>query len=812
MLERLEPRRFLAGDLITVQHTIGLVDQAWVAIELAVRDHIDLNRDGLVDRIQRPEQFALDPSFTIHLAQSDGSEQSVTYPISSGFLFSVGDLNNDGYVDVLAQNSSGLHKYLNDGNGVLDTIVAGPELHPEQNSYIEIADVDGDGHNDLIVGMGDYDFETYVEIWRGDDIGEFRFETQFGIWGPLTSTHFSDINGDGVTDALLGHLGTEVHNDACEGCPNGIALAIGNADGTFQDAIDIYRGEHESFFADVDGDGFVDVTLTRPEVPITLRFDEVDSLFSKTLHVDVLDGLDIGAIPSVVPRDWGYWHTSDLDSDGHPDWLNFRLTDTGTHFSVLWGAADGQFQQTPGIPLDRSVGRDFQSVDYDNDGDQDAVIFASSVYALENQGDRQLKWNTTFTSASIDWGFWPNTSTSFLDLNGDAYPDIVGHEEDTAVGRTGDGLGQWEAKEVLIELPASVRVELLRAVDMNNDGQKDLLVIAHNRDKLEVIVALRTGDVFSQTFRESWDAPYFDGFAVDDFDGDGILDVAISNQIRFGRQGGTLSAPITLATAGQLVHTFDIDGNGSAELVYNGSQLTIVRVDPSDRSLVYSAIENLSVIGFPFAAQPLIHFVDLNQDRIRDLVTYDVRMGLRYFLGTATNEFVATDFAIIGAGSPRAVYDVDNDGDNDIIATADNELTVLWNNTVPQPNAVGDFDADGDFSASDLDMMWAAISRSTNQDLAQYDLNDDDQLDELDAIHWIEKIKGTKQGDVDLDGDIDFADFLTLSAHFGARDATWSTGDLNADQSVGFDDFLLLSGNFGFKEEQSITSFSYDNQ
>ena len=51
-------------------------------------------------------------------------------------------------------------------------------------------------------------------------------------------------------------------------------------------------------------------------------------------------------------------------------------------------------------------------------------------------------------------------------------------------------------------------------------------------------------------------------------------------------------------------------------------------------------------------------------------------------------------------------------------------------------------------------------------------------------------------GDADLDGDVDFADFLALSNNFGSS-GTWSQGDFNEDRRVEFNDFLLLSDNFG---------------
>lgn len=51
--------------------------------------------------------------------------------------------------------------------------------------------------------------------------------------------------------------------------------------------------------------------------------------------------------------------------------------------------------------------------------------------------------------------------------------------------------------------------------------------------------------------------------------------------------------------------------------------------------------------------------------------------------------------------------------------------------------------------------------------------------------------------DIDGNGEIAFADFLILSAHFGRQDASRDHGDLDEDGRVTLTDFLILSVNFG---------------
>ena len=55
-------------------------------------------------------------------------------------------------------------------------------------------------------------------------------------------------------------------------------------------------------------------------------------------------------------------------------------------------------------------------------------------------------------------------------------------------------------------------------------------------------------------------------------------------------------------------------------------------------------------------------------------------------------------------------------------------------------------------------------------------------------------------GDTDLDGDVDFKDFLLLSANFGKEvDEAFAAADFDVSGSVDFGDFLLLAANYGRK-------------
>ena len=108
----------------------------------------------------------------------------------------------------------------------------------------------------------------------------------------------------------------------------------------------------------------------------------------------------------------------------------------------------------------------------------------------------------------------------------------------------------------------------------------------------------------------------------------------------------------------------------------------------------------------------------------------------------------------------------------------------------------GDLNEDGTLSAEDIDLLLAGLSE--NSSAIRLDVNEDDVVDQQDLDYMIETIFRTLPGDADLDGDVDFADFLILSANFGNSDTGWQEGNFNPDDETSFTDFLLLSANFGW--------------
>ena len=113
--------------------------------------------------------------------------------------------------------------------------------------------------------------------------------------------------------------------------------------------------------------------------------------------------------------------------------------------------------------------------------------------------------------------------------------------------------------------------------------------------------------------------------------------------------------------------------------------------------------------------------------------------------------------------------------------------------TVHDPVLDVDFDGDGNVNGADIDALFAQL----NTNLGRFDLDNDDIVSQQDVTLLVKDLLLADFGDSDLDHDVDFADFLTLSQNFGGEDKGWEDGDFDGDREITFADFLILSANFG---------------
>ena len=77
-----------------------------------------------------------------------------------------------------------------------------------------------------------------------------------------------------------------------------------------------------------------------------------------------------------------------------------------------------------------------------------------------------------------------------------------------------------------------------------------------------------------------------------------------------------------------------------------------------------------------------------------------------------------------------------------------------------------------------------------------FDLTNDGVVNGSDIDAFLVEVERVK-GDADLNGLVEFADFLVLSENFGLTGVLYSGGDFDVNDTVAFADFLVLSENYG---------------
>ena len=233
-----------------------------------------------------------------------------------------GDVNGDGKIDLVITDDVGVSVLLGVGDVTAGFTAASPQRPAlaDSNSAVTnplLADLNHDGKLDIVVGVrdpGNFGGTDYFEVLQGIGGGKFILVGQYVVsysgLGYTPTSRLADIDGDGELDLV--YLDTVVGSSVSwlKGLGNGqflpqaTLLTVGNGGAYFYDIEAI----------DVDGDGKVDLLMLNAYGNgVWMAKGNGNGTFQPTTH------LYATGIPSGGGRDMGRIIVADVNGDGRLD-------------------------------------------------------------------------------------------------------------------------------------------------------------------------------------------------------------------------------------------------------------------------------------------------------------------------------------------------------------------------------------------------------------------------------------------------------------------------------------------------------------
>ena len=632
----------------------------------------DFNGDGLPDFATAN---SYDNTVTVVLQNLDGTFQPpVKYAVgNSPASLQVGDVNHDGKPDLVVVNLSDntLSVLLGNGDGTFQTqkvtIIIGPITGA--TCCLALADFNGDGKLDVAAPVpvptqvGVYG----VAILLGNGDGTFQTAVIHPTNAKSSAIVAADFNNDGKPDIAAGN-----------------SILLGKGDGTFQTPINVALPSSPLVVADFNQDGNLDIATSG----LVILYGNGDGTFqSQQLS---LPGTPLAA--------------ADLNGDGKPDlvaasstssevFIETLLNESTSTFTIAQmigtyesAAALGEFKN--GQPLDLLIAN--------SSGGEVGAVLPGVATILNGNGDGTF---ATFPSypASPGGGSFSGGMVA-ADFNGDGKPDLavgievaVGHELGSELGvLLNNGAGFSPATVTQLQGAFTGGPIYAAAGDFNGDGKMDLAVG-------NVSILIGNGDgTFQPEVNYALSAGPSGPLSVGDFNNDGKLDVlgiGFNLGVILGNGDGTfglsLNSPIggySSTSSAMAVADFNRDGKLDVAALVTTSypQQSQLQIMTGNGDGTFSIGASYSLPSWPTA----IASGDINGDGIPDIIIGvqipgDITGAIEVFLGKGDGTFESPITTEVGNGIYSVVVgDFNLDGKQDVAFNNENwsDVTLLLGN------------------------------------------------------------------------------------------------------------------------------------
>jgi hypothetical protein len=308
--------------------------------------------------------------------------------------------------------------------------------------------------------------------------------------------------------------------------------------------------------ADFDNDNVTDLAVTNRDGTVSILLGNGDGTFQRQRTFPA------GPLPTAVT-------VGDFDGDGT---LDLAVTNYGPPgVSVLLGNGDGTFKppvfySLPGVDRPERIA----TADFDNDGNLDLAtvnLDGAPLSVLLGNGDGTFRNPVNYGSVSF------GSSLAVADLTGDGNLDIVVANTYSNILTVyyGDGTGAFPTTRSL-SAPHPVGVAI---GDVNGDGIPDLIATDLFDPQVVVLLGNADGTYGSPMTYSIGAAAHGDGVVLDDFNGDGNLDVATANfdnnnvSVLLGNGDGSLQSGQTYGVGAYPVYLAagDLKGDGFPDVI-----------------------------------------------------------------------------------------------------------------------------------------------------------------------------------------------------------------------------------------------------
>ena len=279
-----------------------------------------------------------------------------------GLGVAAGDVNNDGWTDLLLTNFGPASLYLNQGDGTFRDASAGSGIDgmPGFGVSAAFADYDRDGRLDLYVGHNvNYALDNTIECSNVTGASDYCPPETYGG----TPDHLYRNTGDGRF--------VDVSDTALAGGPFGPALGV--------------------VAADYDGDGWIDIYVANDATENLLWINQQDGTFR---DVALLSGAALSGM-GLAEASMGV-DAGDFDNDGDEDLFMTHITNEGNNLYVNDGTASFRDRSTVsglGAGSLPYTGWGTTWFDYDNDGWLDLLAVNGTVIASPGPADRPFPYD-----------------------------------------------------------------------------------------------------------------------------------------------------------------------------------------------------------------------------------------------------------------------------------------------------------------------------------------------------------------------------------------------------------------------------------